>query len=93
MISRLVYLKGLHPSCIGFSLLAIDCLNERSITSVNPVSILRTAHYNCSMVHNDYLLLFNVHLQLHVEVTSIRSVYKYYCSPLLTLGVHVLSSQ
>ena len=32
----------MHPSRIGCSLLAIDCLNEQSITSVNPVSILRT---------------------------------------------------
>ena len=33
----------MHPSRIGCNWLAIDCLNEKSITSVNPISIIRTA--------------------------------------------------
>ena len=66
MISRLVYLKGLHPSRIGCSSLAIDCSNEQSITSVNPVSVL----------HTRYIIIIMLPVRSNTVIFESRSVFR-----------------
>ena len=71
MISRVVYLEGLHPSHIGCSLLAIDCLNEQSITSLNPISILRIAqvrYYSVLLNQMEVNIIFVISEIIYVAI-------------------------